>query len=156
MQHSDERPHSSARPSLLSAEQQAEADRQGILSGLDGKPEGTGAGAEPSRRARLTWLAAGVALVAIVAGSAIWFSGEGEMEIVRAGMAPLPPPAAPGVALTSKPPIVAKTEEVSSATIVDDTPAVAAKSDNKAADDAMSKVLAPKTAVPVAAKEAPK
>ena len=158
MQHSDERPQSSARPSLLSSEQQAEADRQRILSGLDGKPEGAGAAAEQARRAKLTWLAAGAALVAIVAGSAVWLSGEDEIEIVRAGMAPLPSAAAPAVALASEPPMVAEAEVVSSAIIVDDAPAIAAKSDDKAADEAMSKLLAPKAAapVPVAAKAAPK
>ena len=158
MQHSDERPQSSARPSLLSAEQQAEADRHRILSGLDGEPEGTGAGAKQSRRAKLTWLAAGVALVAIVAGSAVWLSGEGEKVIVRAGMAPLPSAAAPAVALASEPPMVAETEEVSSATILDDAPLVAAKSDTKSSDDELGKLLPPQAAapVPVAVKAAPK
>ena len=159
MQHSDERPQNSGRPSLLSSEQQAEADRHRILSGLDGKPDGTSAGAEKSWRGKLTWLAAGVTVLALGAGGAVWLSSEGEKEIVLAGTAPLPSAAAPAVALASEPPMVPEAEEVSTATILDESPAIATKSaPAAAADDELSKMLEPKAVAPVrvAAKPAPK
>jgi hypothetical protein len=153
---------SSGRPSLLSSEQQAEADRHRILSGLDSKSEAT-TGAKRARRGKLTWVAAGVAVLAIGAGSAVWLAGEGEKEIVLAGTAPLPSTAAPAAALASEPPVVPpEPEEVSTAAILEDTPPGAAKAapaaDKKPADDELSKLLEPPAGAPahVAAHAAPK
>ena len=163
MQHSDERPTSSGRPSLLSSDQQAEADRHRILSGLDSKPDGTSAGAQKARRGKVTWIAAGVAVLAIGAGSAAWLSGEGEKEIVLAGSAPLPSMAAPAAALASQPRAATpEADEVSTAAILEDTPSIASKAvpagAKKAPVDELSKMLEPHPAAPVhvAAKAAPK
>lgn len=162
MQHSDERPTSSGRPSLLSSEQQAEADRHRILSGLDSKSEAdTGAG--KARRGKLRWVVAAVAVSAIVAGSAVWLAGEGEKEIVLAGTAPLPSTAAPAAALASEPPpATPQPDEVSTAAILEDAQTSAPKAapvvDKKPADDELSKLLEPKVDAPahVAVKAAPK
>ena len=126
MQHSDDRPTTSGRPSLLSSEQQAEANRHRILSGLDAKPTGTTAGAGKARRSKFTWVFVGAAVLALGAGSIVWLTAEGEKEIVLAGTAPLPSTAAPAVALAAEPPTASpQPEEVSTATILDDTPMVA-------------------------------
>jgi hypothetical protein len=155
LQHSDERPPTSGRPSLLSTDQQAEADRHRILSGLDGKPSGTTAGAGKARRGKLTWLAAGAAVLAIGAGSAVWLAGEGEKEIVLAGTAPLPSTAAPAAALAPEPAApVAPAEEVSTAAILEDVPAAPSKealaAEKKKATDDLNKLLAAEPAVHVA------
>ncbi len=159
MQHSDERPTISGRPSLLSSEQQAEADRHRILSGLDSKPDSTTAGAGKSRRGKLTWIAAGVAVLALCAGAAAWLAGEGEKEIVMAGSAPLPARAAPAAALASEtPPAIPAGEEVSTAAILEDASPAAAKpapaAINKGAPDELTKML--EAPAHVAAKAAPK
>lgn len=165
MQHSDERPTTSGRPSLLSSEQQAEADRHRILGGLDSKPASTSAGARKARKGTTTWLVAGAAVLAIGAGSMVWLSSEGEKEIILAGTAPLPSTAAPAAALASEPvvaPAPVEADEVSTAAILEDAPVVAAKSSPVAAKkqpvDELTKLLEPKAAAPVhvAAKPAPK
>lgn len=163
MQHSDERPTTSSRPSLLSSEQQAEADRHRILSGLDNKPGATTAGAEKARRGKMTWLIAGAAVLALGAGSVLWLSSEGEKEIVLAGTAPLPSSAAPAAALASEPAAPhAETEEVSTAAILEDTPVIAPKAAPAAAGkspaDELTKMLErhPAPPVHVAAKPAVK
>lgn len=162
MQHSDERPTTSGRPSLLSSEQQAEADRHRILSGLDNKPGATTAGAEKARRGKMTWLVAGAAVLALGAGGMVWLASEGEKEIVLAGTAPLPSSAAPAAALASEPPAPhVEAEEVSTAAILEDMPVIAAKSapvtDKKAPVDELTKMLEQQPApVRVAAKPAPK
>lgn len=125
MQHSDERPTTSGRPSLLSSEQQAEADRHRILSRLDSEPGSVSAGAKKARKGTTAWLLAGVAVLAIGAGSMVWLSNEGEKEIILAGTAPLPSTAAPAAALASEPvaaPAPAEAEEVSTAAILEDVP----------------------------------
>jgi len=158
LQHSDERPPTSGRPSLLSTDQQAEADRHRILSGLDSKPAATTAGAARARRGKLTWVAgAAVAVLALGAGSAVWLASEGEKEIVLAGTAPLPSTAAPAAALASEPvPAAPAADEVSTAAILEDVPAVASKealaAEKKQATDAMNKLLASQPAPRVAAK----
>ncbi len=162
MQHSDDRPTISGRPSLLSSDQQAEADRHRILSGLDGKPDGTTAGAEKARRGKLTWLAAGAAVLALSGGAAAWLSSEGEKEIVLAGSAPLPSSAAPAAALTSEPMAVPPPADVSTAAILEDMPLVGGKDaavDAKKqaeAEDELNKMLAPAAPARVAVKAAPK
>lgn len=166
MQHSDERPTTSGRPSLLSSEQQAEADRHRILSALDSKPGSNSAGAKKARKGTTAWLLAGAAVLAIGAGSMAWLSNEGEKEIILAGTAPLPSTAAPAAALASEPvvapaPAPAEAEEVSTAAILEDAPVVAAKPTVAAKnqpDDELTKFLEPKAPAPVrvAAKPAPK
>jgi hypothetical protein len=177
LQHSDERPTTSGRPSLLSSEQQAEADRHRILGGLDSKSTSTSAGVQRARKSTTTWLLAGAAVLAIGAGSMVWLSSEGEKEIILAGTAPLPSTAAPAAALASEPvtaaaaalasePVTAaasvEADEVSTAAILEDAPVVAAKSSPVAAKDQpvdeLTKFLEPKAAPPVrvAAKPAPK
>lgn len=129
MQHSDDRPPASGRPSLLSAEQQGEADRQRILSGLETKPSLTTAGAQKARSGAVKWVAAGAAVLALTAGAGAWLVSEGEKEIVLAGTAPLPATPAPAAPLASEPvPAGAQIgEEVSTAAILQDTPVMAEK-----------------------------
>jgi hypothetical protein len=98
LQHSDERPAPSGRPSLLSLDQQAEADRHRILSGLDKKPAAAAPSAPKSRKGMVAWMAAGATVLALGAGAGLWLVSEGEKEIVLAGSAP--PPSAPVVAVT--------------------------------------------------------
>ena len=146
MQHSDERPSTSGRPSLLSLDQQAEADRHRILSGLDSKPAGTTAGAAKSRRGLYTWLAAGATVLALGAGAGLWLVSEGEKEIVAAGTAPLPATPAPAAELASDVPTMRGTaDDVSTAAILNDAPPIAAKpdtaADKKPADDDLAKML---------------
>ena len=164
MQHSDERPTTSGRPSLLSSEQQAEADRHRILGGLDSKHASTSAGAQRARKSTTAWLLAGAAVLAIGAGSMVWLSSEGEKEIILAGTAPLPSTAAPAAALASEPvtaPAPVEADEVSTAAILEDAPVVAKPSPVAAKNqpvDELTKFLEPKAAPPVrvAAKPAPK
>lgn len=166
MQHSDERPPTSGRPSLLSSEQQVDADRHRILGALDDK---SGPASMPGKR-KYSWLAAGlVAVVAIGAGSAAWLSSEGEKEIVLANSAPLPATPAPAAPLASEPPAMnAEAEEVSTAAILQDVPGpepkAGATESNKGKDELTSllekssdeagpltaEVLAPKAAAAVA------
>lgn len=128
MQHSDDRPPASSRPSLLSAEQQGEADRQRILSGLDNKPSLTTAGAQKARSGAVKWVAVGAAVLALTAGAGVWLVSEGEKEIVLAGTAPLPATPAPSVPLAPEPAEHAMPgEEVSTAAILEDTPVMAEK-----------------------------
>ena len=159
MQHSDDRPTTSGRPSLLSTEQQAEADRHRILSGLDAKPAGTTAGAAKARRGKFAWVAVGAAVLALGAGSMAWLTAEGEKEIVLAGTAPVPSEAAPAVALAEPPMVGPKVEEVSTATILDDTPMVASEpppaKPAKSGPDELTKLLDPQGAPVVVAKPAP-
>lgn len=167
MQHNDERPTTSGRPSLLSAEQQAEADRHRILSGLDDKP----AGAHGSKR-KYSWMAAAlVAVVAVGAGSAVWLSDQGEEPIVLASSAPLPATPAPAAPLASDaallpdsamPPLPngagpanPEAENVSTAAILEDAPAPVAEPTvpevKKADADELTKLLDQPAAEAVAA-----
>lgn len=148
MQHSDERPPTSGRPSLLSTEQQAEADRHRILGTLDDKLGAAPAG--PRGQRKYSWLAAGlVAVVAIGAGSAFWLNGEGEKEIVLASSAPLPAaPAAAAPLVTEPVPVNPEADEVSTAAILQDVPAGPAKpaaglQDKPAPDDLTSLLEGP-------------
>jgi hypothetical protein len=151
LQHSDQRPPTSGRPSLLSSEQQAEADRHRILGVLDAKPSVTTAGARKARSGKFAWLLAGAAVLALGAGSMVWLSAEGEKEIVLAGTAPLPSAAAPAVALASEPVLAEPEEEqVSTAAILEDAPVPATKEApvlaGKNAQDELSKLLDPSPA----------
>lgn len=123
MQHSDERPPASGRPSLLSTEQQEDAERHRILGALDDKSVAGPASARGQRK--YSWLAAGlVAVVAIGAGSAVWLTSEGEKEIVLASSVPLPAaPAAAAPLVSEPPPVNPEADEVSTAAILQDIPA---------------------------------
>ncbi len=168
MQHSDERPPTSGRPSLLSLDQQAEADRHRILSGLDNKPAATTAGQEKNRRGIYTWIAAGAAVLVLSAGAGMWLVSEGEKEIVLAGTAPLPATPAPAAALaTEAPPMRGTADDVSTAAILDTAPVIGAKpgadGGKKQDDDELTRMfdqgaLAPagKGVTPVAVKAAPR
>ncbi len=119
MQH-DERQPTSGRPSLLSTEQQADADRNRKPGILDGKP-GAASGSMPGKRKYSLLAGALVAVVAIGAGSAVWLSSEGEKEIVLAGSAPLPAAPAPAAPLASDLPAPeAEMDDVSTAAILED------------------------------------
>lgn len=127
MQHSDERPPTSGRPSLLSTEQQADADRNRILGTLVGM-SGPAPEAMPGKRKYSLLAGALVAVVAIGAGSAVWLSGEGEKEIVLASSAPLPAAPAPAAPLASEPPpIDPAPQDVSTAAILQDMPSADAR-----------------------------
>lgn len=167
MQHSDERPPTSGRPSLLSLDQQAEADRHRILSGLDSTPAPASEGSGKSRRGMYTWLAAGATVLALGGGAGLWLMSEGEKEIVAAGSAPLPAAPAPAAALAGEaPPMRGTAEDVPAAAILNDTREIAAKPDSavgkKHGDDELTKMLehgmpaasAKDGAVPAAAAEA--
>ena len=167
MQHNDDRPTTSGRPSLLSTEQQAEADRHRILGGLDDSPPGPNG----SKR-KYSWMAAAlVAVVAVGAGAAVWMAGESEAPIVLASSTALsatPAPAAPlaseqarpldqtpplpGVAGPSNP----EAENVSTAAILEDAPVLAAEplgpAVKKAEEDELTKLLDQPAAADAAAK----
>jgi hypothetical protein len=141
LQHSDERPPTSGRPSLLSLDQQAEADRHRILSGLENKAAAAAPEGDKGRKGMLPWIAAGVAVLALSAGAGLWLVSEGEKEIVLAGTAPLPATPAPAAALATEAPIVRGTaDDVSSAAILNTAPPVPA-ADKKQADDELTKML---------------
>jgi hypothetical protein len=77
LQHQDDRPVRGGRPSLLSPDEQAAPERQGILSSLDGMPAPARAAQGPRPRSRaLAWGAAAVG--AIVVGGAVFLLGGGE------------------------------------------------------------------------------
>ena len=146
MQHSDERPPTSGRPSLLSLDQQAEADRHRILSSLDNKPGQSAAPSAKSGKGVAVWIAAGVAVLALSAGAAMWLVSEGEKEIVLAGTAPLPATPAPAAALASEAPVVRGTaDDVPTGAILNDAPPAVqeavAPADKKQADAELAKLL---------------
>lgn len=123
MQQRDER-RAAARPSLLSSEQQAEADRNRILRTMDGD------GAKPAgaRSSVLRWAVAGLVVVAVFAGAAVWMGGK-EVEPMHFSSA-APAPAVQPVAAAPLPEKVAEVQpepEVSAAAILEDTPAIAEK-----------------------------
>ena len=163
MQHSDERPPTSGRPSLLSQDQQAEADRHRILSGLESKPALTTAGGEKSRKGMLGLVVAGAVVLALGAGAGLWLVSEGEKEIVLAGSAPLPATPAPAVALATEAPVVRGTaDDVSAAAILEDAPVIAPPAqpvaDKKQADDELTRMFEHGTpaAKPAGTGESPK
>jgi hypothetical protein len=127
-------------------DQQAEADRHRILSGLENKTTPTTSGGEKSRKGVLAWVVAGAAVLALGAGAGLWLVNEGEKEIVLAGTAPLPTTPAPVSMASTEPPVVRGTaDEVSSAAILEHAPVVASKSDaagsKKQPDDELTKML---------------
>jgi hypothetical protein len=115
LQHQDDRPVRGGRPSLLSPDEQAAPERQGILSSLDGMPAPAhSARAALGPRPRSRALAWGVAAVgAIVAGVALFMFGGGEQRAPAVAVAAvadvpraapvtpvaMPAPAAPAAAV---------------------------------------------------------
>lgn len=113
MQQRDDRRLASGRPSLLSTEQQAEADRNRILSKLDGKPE-----AKVASHGKAAWLAVGAAVVSLCAGAALWGAYDTPADVAQAGAAPTEPVQAPVV--TAAPAAAPAEPEVSAAAILDE------------------------------------
>ena len=146
MQQSDERPPASNRPSLLSAEQQAEVDRKRQSAKPDssktaaGKPGGGRAsvakppgspGSGSGRKFALT--GAGVAVVALCGAAALWVADGGPpahapMQAVAQASVPVPVTAPKGE-LKKAPaqvlPAAASEVDVSTAAILEDAPAAA-------------------------------
>ena len=106
MQHHGDRPVRAGRPSLLSPDEQAAPERQGILSSLDGM-QVPGAGAPTARRRSRTLVWGGTAAGALVVGAALFLAGAGDER-----QTPFAPSATPAVALAA----------ASRATIVADAP----------------------------------
>ncbi|MBW8900756.1 MAG: hypothetical protein JF619_22145, partial [Massilia sp.] len=77
MQHQGDRPVRAGRPSLLSPDEQAVPERQGILSSLDGMQAPGGAAPVSRPRSRtLAW--GGAAAGALVVGAALFVAGAGD------------------------------------------------------------------------------
>ncbi|WP_317205440.1 hypothetical protein [Janthinobacterium sp.] len=72
MQDSDDKPRGAGRPSLLTAAQQAEADRNRILSNLEG---GAAAPKAAPRRPAVLWGGLGAGALALIAGAAWMYDG---------------------------------------------------------------------------------
>ncbi|MYM87617.1 hypothetical protein GTP91_10540 [Rugamonas sp. FT82W] len=119
MQRQDDRPSKGGRPSLLSSEQQAEAERQRILSTLDSKPTAAGpakAAGKPrgKRSGLLVWGAAGAGVLAVVGGTLVWMSNTPDGDSL-----PLAVAAAPAAPVAAAPPAPAESE-VSTAAILEE------------------------------------
>jgi len=77
LQHQGDRPVRAGRPSLLSPDEQAAPERQGILSSLDGMQAPGGATSASRPRSRtLAW--GGAAAGALVVGAALFLAGAGD------------------------------------------------------------------------------
>lgn len=102
MQHQGDRPVRGGRPSLLSPEEQAVPERQGILSSLDGMPGQAAVAKAPQARPRTRRLAwGGAAVGAIAVCGALFFAGGGDEQrapAVAAAPAHAPTPAVTTVA----------------------------------------------------------
>lgn len=143
MQHNDERPPTSGRPSLLSPEQMPEAGGPRILGGLagDGPSEGISAGS--ASRSRYSLLAAGVLAIAVIGGgAALWLDGEGDKQIVLASTEPLAAAQAKAAAPATEPaiapaptaaeilPVNPEADQVSTAAILQESPPLAESKSN--------------------------
>ena len=186
MHQSDERPPASNRPSLLSAEQQAEVERKRQLTKPDSSKTEAGK-AGPARPAgstgstgtnKFAWAGAGVAVVALCGAAALWVADSGPQLHVPAqtvAQASLPPPLKVDTKKAPVPPAAPGEADVSTAAILEDAPAVVAAPAAKEkslkeilhtpseaatpAPDELSKLLGkpvPPTPLPAAAKKAPK
>lgn len=122
MQRDDERPPSTGRPSLLSQQPPAGADRNSILNDMEKKPARAAAAptAKPRNKAVLGAVVAGA--LALAVGGAVWMSGESEPEPALAHVAPAAP--------ITPAPAVAPVAEPATATIVEETAAVSPAADN--------------------------
>ena len=133
MQHRDDQPPVSSRPSLLSSEQQAEADRLRAQS----KPEFTPASRPRAPRSKGGWIVGG-AVIALCASGALWFALEPDnkalvsavppaaaLVAVPAAAATAPAPASHGAVADAVP-----EPDVSVAAILNDSPAPAQKQES--------------------------
>lgn len=133
MQRQDDRPPKGGRPSLLSSEQQAEAERQRILSTLDSKPTAAApakaASKPPGKRSGglLLWGAVGAGALAIVGGTLVWMSNTPDEDSLPLAVAAAP--AAPAVAAAV--PSASAESEVSTAAILEDAAASSPPGDGK-------------------------
>jgi hypothetical protein len=95
LQHQGDRPVRAGRPSLLSPDEQAAPERQGILSSLDGMqaPDGATPASRPRSRT-LAW--GGAAAGALVAGAALFLASAGDER-----QTPFGPSATPAVTLAA-------------------------------------------------------
>lgn len=126
MQRNDKRPPTAGRPSLLSSEQQAEAERHRILSGLDERSGTIFSSVDTPRSRQFKWLAFGVTVLALSAGTGALLSGESEKAVVIASTVPgqsseVLPPAFPPETMA----VHDVQEEASTAAILEDAPATA-------------------------------
>ena len=142
MQHNDERPPTSGRPSLLSPEQTAGPGGPRILGGLAEDRPGDGISAGSGGRSKYSLLAAGVIAMAVIGGgAALLLDGEGEKQIVLASTEALPAAAAKAAPLATVPaiapapaptpanvlPVNPEADQVSTAAILQESPPVAEK-----------------------------
>jgi hypothetical protein len=117
LQSSEERSKGSSRPSLLTPAQQAEADRNRILTKLE--HGNANPPAATRSRAPIAWGAAGVLALALVGGGAYWMGGgqtaaptavaaasvlPGPVRTAAPATPPIEPPAAPAAAIRDEPP----------------------------------------------------
>ncbi|MET3132984.1 hypothetical protein AAKU55_003266 [Oxalobacteraceae bacterium GrIS 1.11] len=82
MQRHDDSPPKTSRPSLLSAAQQAEADRSRILTNL----EGTVAAGKPARARgsrKILWSGVGMVALAMMVGAGVWLNDDGDQDPVE-------------------------------------------------------------------------
>ena len=133
MQRQDDRPSKGGRPSLLSTEQQAEVDRQRILSTLDSKAVAPAA-AKPVNSAKakgpggvVKWGVLGVGVLAAVGGALAWMSSTPDEESVPVAVAAAP--VKPAVAVAA--PVAPAEPEVSTAAILEETAAVSPPAEGK-------------------------
>lgn len=127
MQRQDDRPSKGGRPSLLSSDQQAEAERQRILSTLDSKPAAPAAAAQaPAKRAGglIKWGAVGVGVVAVIGGALAWMSNTPDEDSIPLAVvaAPVKPAAAASAPAEA---------EVSTAAILEETAPTTPPADEK-------------------------
>jgi hypothetical protein len=131
-------------------DQQAEADRHRILSGLESQQSSTTAGTQKSRKGMVTLIVGGAVVLALAAGAGLWLVSEGEKEIVLAGTAPLPAPVAavapvaPAAPPATDGPVVRGTaDDVPAAAILSEAPVdkQASPDARKQAADDLSKML---------------
>lgn len=129
MQHRDDQPPGSSRPSLLSTEQQAEADR------LREKQRAEAAANEftPVKRSKSGWIATGAVALVLGAGAATWIATDESKEMVvipapqPSAVAALPVTVPAAAATASSVPAAAADSDVSVAAILNDTPPAPAK-----------------------------
>jgi len=127
LQDPENRPARAGRPSLLSPEQQAEAERHRILGTLDGQ---SAAAAPAKAKGRgLWWGAAGLGVIAVAAGALAWSGAESDDKALasadsaaKAAPKAVPQPSTPIVAAASEPAAPQAAPEVSTAAILNDVP----------------------------------
>ncbi|WP_343729578.1 hypothetical protein [Duganella sp.] len=119
MQGEEKRPSSSGRPSLLSAEPQADAARPSILDGLERHPAAAAATAKKRGRNKLALRGAIVGALALGAGVIAWLSLESNPPLSLPPASHAVAPAAERAVVAAAAPAVAP-----AATIVEETTAV--------------------------------